>query len=318
MAAHDPRGVRHHVDRSGNGGAESLHRTRDRPVHAADGYAAVADRIADAGGGAAIRAGAVRGRGRGLIFRGGLSGVLVGRADQRELFAGVYAAEETHGVGDVYWGDSGGDSADDRLDGGDRETGCGSMAAVRDSVFLAVSPLPCDQLDVPGRLCAGGDTDAAGGGQGRDAHIPADCVVRQWVGGGEPVAGGDGLHRRVVLFRGAGDMHGEFAGVFVGSQREEQCASEMADARDGDAHSDTAGIDDVRQIAAVVGTWGVGRGKEKHGQITAAAGLPATDREPCPVTRGTWNTNHSQYRAAVDIIKFHSSLPDAYSVTCES
>src|SRR5689334_20864756 len=101
-----------------------------------------------------------------------------------ELFAGVYAAEEAHGLGDICRRVSRGDSADDWLGGGDGFAGSRSVVTVRDFVSVAVSALLRDFVDVPRRLCARGNPDASGGGPRGDADVPANHSLCGGAGGG--------------------------------------------------------------------------------------------------------------------------------------
>src|SRR5215469_1690731 len=134
--------------------------------------------------------------------------MLPGRVYVSELLAGVYAAEEDDRVGDVCGRDSRRDSTDDRVDGGDGKVGYRGVAAVCDFVRVAVPALSRYFLDVPRGLCSSRNPDAAGGGQGREADVPADCSLRRCLGGGQFIAGDYGLCRSAVLFRGVGYVHG--------------------------------------------------------------------------------------------------------------
>src|SRR5258705_4629228 len=87
-----------------------------------------------------------------------------GFRDVPELFAGVYAVEEAHGVGHVRWRVPWRDSSDDWLGCGERPARQGRVAAVFDFVFLAVSAFPRDFVDVSRGLRASRNSDAAGGG----------------------------------------------------------------------------------------------------------------------------------------------------------
>ncbi len=60
-----------------------------------------------------------------------------------------------------------------------------------------------------------------------------------------------GFAGRAVFLWGAGELHGAGAGVLVGGEFQVQPSRQVADARYGDAHSDFAGADDVRQDSAV-------------------------------------------------------------------
>ena len=109
--------------------------------------------------------------------------------------------------------------------GGERTLGQGRVAAVPDFVLLAVSALPCDLLDVPRRLRARGNSDAAGGGPRRDADVPANHYHRGNAGRRQRAAVGAGAGRRVVFLWRAGGEHCAGAGLLVGGGGEDaMCA----------------------------------------------------------------------------------------------
>src|SRR5262249_46560535 len=141
------------------------------------------------------------------------------RADVPELFAGIHAVEEADGVGDVCRRISGRDSADDWLGCGYRFAGSWSVAAVWHFVFVAVSPLLRDFVDVPRGLRTRGNYDAAGGGPRGDADVPADHSLCGGTRGSEFAAGGAGFGGHRLLLWGFGGLHGAAASLPVGSEQ---------------------------------------------------------------------------------------------------
>src|ERR1700722_10958822 len=204
LAAHVADGVCHDADRGGYGGVESLHRARIGPVYAADGIAAAAEWRTAAGAGAGVWHCVERGWGVCAVLRCGLDCGGAWSCDVRRIFVWLYAAEEADGVGHVCWRVSGSDSADDWVGCGDWSPRSRRLALVWDFVFVAVSALSRDCVDVSRRLCASGDSDAAGCRSGREADVPADYLDGGWTDWSVAVAVGGWIGGDGVLFWGAG------------------------------------------------------------------------------------------------------------------
>src|SRR6266581_3941025 len=175
-----------------------------------------------------------------------------GFRDVSELFAGVYAVEEAHGMGHVRWRVPWRGSSDDWLGRGERPARQGRVAAVFDFVFLAISTLSCNFVDVPRRLRTRGNSNAAGGGSRWDAHISADHHHCRNAGWCQRLAVGARTRGRAVLLWCIGGKYGASAGLSVGCGGKDQCSCKMADARHDYPHSCTARIDGVRQDRTII------------------------------------------------------------------
>src|SRR5215470_8389123 len=165
----------------------------------------------------------------------------------RELLACVHATKEANGLGDICRSISGGGASDDWLGGGDGVTGSRGVGPLWNFVLVAVSAFSCDCLDVPGRLFACGNLDASSGGSRWIAHVPANCAERDWFDWDWLVAVAAWINRSFLFLWGARSKHGTAASLLVGGYLQIQCTGEVADARNGAAHSDPARPDDVRQ-----------------------------------------------------------------------
>src|SRR6266851_6694176 len=192
--------------------------------------------------------------------------VAAGRGDVLELFAGIHSAEEAHGVGHVYWRVPRSDSANDWLGRGQRKTRQRRVAAVSNSISLAVSAFPRHFVDVPRRLRARRNSNASGGGSRWDAHISSDHHYRWNAGWRQRIAIGVGACGRVVLFWRVGAEYGTSSGLFVGGGGKNQRSRKMADARHRHSYTDTAGLDGVRQNRTVIS--GITRSTHKCSLLT--------------------------------------------------
>src|ERR1700722_17592423 len=204
LAAHVADGVCHDADRGGYGGGESLHRARIGPVYAAGGIAAAAEWRTAAGAGARIWHCVERSWGVCAVLRCGMDCGGTWRCDLRRIFVWVYAAEEADGVGDVCWRVSGSDSADDWVGCGHGAPRSRGVVAVRDFVFVAISALSRDCVDVPRGLCTRWNSDAARRRSGREADVPADHLDGSWIDWSELAAVGRWISGDDVFLWGAG------------------------------------------------------------------------------------------------------------------
>ena len=154
--------------------SKPLHRTRLRPLHATYGVASAAERTIAAARSVAVWLGSLRCGRAGSVFHGRLSCFRAWGADVRELSACVHAAEKAHRLGHRCRRISGSDSSDDWMGRRYRHFGSRRLAALRDSIFLAISAFLRHRLDVSRRLRPRGHPDAAGRGPRRNAYVSPD------------------------------------------------------------------------------------------------------------------------------------------------
>src|SRR5262249_8686872 len=140
------------------------------------------------------------------------------------LFAGVYPAEKTVGLGDLRWRVSWRGAADDWLGGGGSSLGWRRLAALFDPVLLAIPALQCDRLDLSRRLRARGDSHVVGRRCGRFANVPADIDFIGNTGSHKPAAVGSADGRYPLLFWRVDCEHRPGAGVPLGRQEQKQYA----------------------------------------------------------------------------------------------
>src|SRR5258707_468 len=102
--------------------------------------------------------------------------------------------------GRVSWSDS----TDDWVGCGDGFARSQGLVAVCDLVFVAISALSRDRVDVSRRLCARGDSDVACCRSGREADVPADYLDGGWLDRSELAAVGGRTDRGDVFVWRAG------------------------------------------------------------------------------------------------------------------
>ncbi len=107
-------------------------------------------------------------------------------------------------------------------------------------------------LDVSGRLCASGDSDAAGGRSQRLAHVPADFGDCGRACRSQPAAGDCWAGRNDLFLWSAAAQRGSIASVCMGGQCEDEFSSQMAYARHRCVHSIAACSDGLRQDPSLI------------------------------------------------------------------
>ncbi len=150
LAASDSNCFWHAVDCRGHGDTEPLYRTRLGPLYAAHGLSAAAQRLVAATGSIVFWRDSLRLRARWtfispLVFLRPALGMLTCLS----YLLAYTPAEKAHRLGNVCRSVSRSHPADDWVGGRDGLAGSRRLAAVCNSVFVAISTFPRDCLDVP-------------------------------------------------------------------------------------------------------------------------------------------------------------------------
>ena len=183
----------------------------------------------------------------GVLYLGILSNVLAAVADAFDngaLSRGLHAAQKNHAAGHIHRRIPWRHPAAHRLGRRARLAFARRLDSFRHTFPLAIPAFPGYRLDVPRRLRARGNQDAAGSRALRRPHLSPDPRHRRHPGADQPPAVGHRHHWNRLLLRRDGAWHGAAAGLPVGRAQPHQHSRQMADARHRDSHSDSSRLDD--------------------------------------------------------------------------